>query len=410
VSILAGRHVLVGVTGGIAAYKTAYLCRLLQQEGAEVRVSMTRAATRFIAPLTFEAITQHPVASEMFPRREFVATRHVAWSQWADLCVVAPATYDFVARVANGLADDMLTALVAALPADRPLYLALAMNSAMYAQPAFQANVATLKERGVRIIDAETGYLAEMMEGKGRMAEPERIAEFILADLRAQMPWTGRKVLVTAGPTREPLDPVRYLSNASSGKMGFALARAAVQAGAEVTLVAGPVHLPTPRGLRRLDVSAAAQMAAAVDSAWPESDALFMVAAVADWVPRQPAIQKLKKSGSPLSLALAPAPDILAQCGQTKRPGQLLVGFAVETQNELDEAQRKLKTKHLDMIVVNNPMKPGAAFEVDTNIVTIVTPDGHEDLPLLPKDEVARRVVARAVELAATLKPDPQVP
>lgn len=398
-SVLSGRRILLGVTGGIAAYKAVYLCRLFQEAGAEVRVAMTPAATKFVTPLTFEAVTQHPVATEIFPSEEFVATRHITWAQWADLVVVAPATYDFVGRLANGIADDILTTLLAAIPEGRPVFLALAMNSAMYDNPAFQANVRTLTDRKYLIIDAETGYLAEMMEGKGRMAEPAAILETVRTALESRLPWRGRRVLVTAGPTRERIDPVRFLSNASSGKMGFALAEQAVRAGAEVTLIAGPVSLETPRGVRRVDVVTAREMAEAVGAEWPRADALFMVAAVADFVPREPAHRKIKKAAAPTALALEPAPDILAACGAAKKEGQLLVGFAVETEDELDHARAKLTAKKLDMIVVNNPNTPGAAFDVDTNVVTVVTAAGQQSLPLLPKRDVAARILDLALPL-----------
>jgi phosphopantothenoylcysteine decarboxylase / phosphopantothenate---cysteine ligase len=398
-SLLSGRRILVGVTGGIAAYKTVYLCRLLQEEGCEVRVAMTASATKFVTPLTFETITQHPVAHTLFPAGEFVATRHIAWAQWADLCIVAPATYNFVGKLAHGVADDALSTLVAALPADRPLFLALAMNSEMYAQPVLQENVRLLQERGVHIIDAETGFLAERMEGKGRMAEPESIVAFVSQALREQAPWAGRRVLVTAGPTREAIDPVRYITNASSGKMGYAVAAAAVAGGADVTLVTGPVSLEPPRGARVVKVTTAREMHQAVTEAWPEADALFMVAAVADFVPRDPASHKLKKAEPLTSLALEPAPDILAQCGKVKRPGQLLVGFALETRNDEAEARRKLAEKNLDLVVINNPSTAGAGFEVDTNVVTLLTADASQGLPLLPKTEVAKEIVARALEL-----------
>ncbi len=395
-SVLSGRRVLVGVTGGIAAYKAVYLCRLLQQEGALVRVAMSKSATRFVTPLTFETITQHPVLSEVFPKEEFVATRHISWAQWADLCVVAPATYNFVGKLTHGLADDALTTLMAALPASCPTYLAVAMNSEMYAKSAFQENLKTLKSRGIYVIDADTGYLAERMEGLGRLAEPERIVSEMVDDLRARLPWTGLRVLVTAGPTRERLDPVRYLTNASSGRMGFAMARAAAMAGADVTLISGPVELQTPRGVQRIDVTTAHEMNRATILAWPDSNALFMVAAVADFVPIDPADSKIKKTSASLQLALEPAPDILKACGRTKRADQFLLGFAVETEDELSQARLKLETKNLDMIVVNNPNTPGAGFDVDTNVVTIVTPEGEEPLPLMSKDEVAREILKRA--------------
>lgn len=395
-SVLSGRRVLVGVTGGIAAYKAVYLCRLLQQEGAEVRVVMTESATRFVTPLTFEAITQHPVMSEVFPQDDFVATRHISWAQWADLCVVAPATYNFVGKLTHGLADDALSTLLAALPASCPTYLAVAMNSEMYAKSAFQENLKTLISRGMHIIDADTGFLAERMEGKGRMAEPEDIVARMVEDLRARLPWTGLKVLVTAGPTREKLDPVRYLSNASSGRMGFAVASAAAMAGADVTLIAGPVDLPTPRGVQRVDVTSAHEMARATALAWPDTDALFMVAAVADFVPIDQAEEKIKKAEASLQLALKPAPDILMACGRSKRADQFLLGFAVETEDELNQARLKLETKNLDMIVVNNPNTPGAGFDVDTNVVTVITPEGETSLPLMSKDDVAREILKRA--------------
>jgi phosphopantothenoylcysteine decarboxylase/phosphopantothenate--cysteine ligase len=398
-SVLSGQRVLVGVTGGIAAYKAVYLCRLLQQEGAEVRVAMTGSATKFVTPLTFEAITQHPVAREIFPEGEFVATRHISWAQWADLCIVAPATYNFVGRVAHGLADDILTNLIAALPGEVPLYFAVAMNSEMYAKTAFQDNLETVKSRGVHVIDAETGYLAEMMEGIGRMAEPEQIVEFVTADLLSRLPLHGKRVVVTAGPTREAIDPVRYLSNASSGKMGYAVAEAAVKAGADVTLISGPVSLDAPRGVQLVKVTSAREMLRAVEITWPEADMLFMVAAVADFVPKDPADHKLKKAVGTLSLALEPAPDILAHCGKVKRTDQVLVGFAVETRNELAEAHRKRAAKNLDLIVVNNPSTPGAGFDVDTNVVTLVTDEAEESLPLLPKAKVANEILLRAQAL-----------
>lgn len=395
---------LVGVTGGIAAYKAVYLCRLLQQEGAEVRVAMTQSATRFVTPLTFEAITQHPVLSEVFPKEEFVATRHISWAQWADLCVVAPATYNFVGKLTHGLADDALSTLMAALPASCPTYLAVAMNNEMYAKSAFKENLKTLKSRGIYVIDADTGYLAERMEGLGRLAEPERIVSEIVDDLRVRLPWTGLRVLVTAGPTREKLDPVRYLTNASSGRMGFAMARAAVSAGADVTLITGPVELPTPRGVQRIDVTTAHEMNRATSLAWPDSNALFMVAAVADFVPADPANSKIKKASASLQLALKPAPDILKACGRTKRADQFLLGFAIETDDELNQARLKLETKNLDMIVVNNPNTPGAGFDVDTNVVTIVTPEGEESLPLMSKDEVAQEILKRAFASLTTIR------
>jgi phosphopantothenoylcysteine decarboxylase/phosphopantothenate--cysteine ligase len=395
-SVLSGRRVLVGVTGGIAAYKAVFLCRLLQKEGAEVRVAMTRSATRFVTPLTFEAITQHPVISEVFPKEEFVATRHISWAQWADLCVVAPATYNFVGKLTHGLADDALSTLLAALPESCATYLAVAMNSEMYAKIAFQENLKVLRLRGLTIIDADAGYLAERMEGVGRMAEPEHIVERIVDDMRARLPWTGTRVLVTAGPTRERLDPVRYLSNASSGKMGFAIAQEAAAAGADVTLIAGPVELETPRGVHRVNVTSAVEMDRATQLAWTEVDALFMVAAVADFVPVTQAPDKIKKADARLQLALKPAPDILRACGSTKRADQFLLGFAVETKNELEFARQKLETKNLDMIVVNNPTTPGAGFDVDTNVVTVVSGQGEERLPLMSKTEVAREVLKRA--------------
>lgn len=398
-SALSGRRVLVGVTGGIAAYKSVYLCRLLQEEGCEVRVAMTASAAKFVTPLTFEAITQHPVAHSLFPEGEFVATRHISWAQWADLCIVAPATYNLVGKLAWGLADDALTTLVAALPASCPLYLALAMNSEMYAKPALQENVQKLSQGGVHIIDAEEGYLAERMEGKGRMAEPESIVEFVSNDLKSRMPWVGRRVVVTAGPTREAIDPVRYLTNASSGKMGYAVAQAALNAGADVMLITGPVQLDPPHGARVIQIVTAREMAAEVAMHWPEADALFMVAAVADFTPRDPAAHKLKKTDKGTLLALDPAPDVLAQCGKTKRAHQILVGFALETRNEEAEGRRKLSEKNLDLVVVNNPSTPGAGFDVDTNVVTLLTGEAKHALPLLPKSEVAKEIVARAIEL-----------
>lgn len=403
--MMQGKHILLGVTGGIAAYKTAYLVRELVKTGAEVQVVMTPAATEFITPLTLSVLSRREVVVEMFapsPETPTVQwTRHIELGLWADVMLVAPASANTIAKMAHGLADNFLTTLVLALRC--PLIVAPAMDMDMYAHEATQRNLARLREQGCLIIEPERGELASGLSGPGRLPEVEVLLEHLRVVLaRAWRDLEGKRVLVTAGPTQEPIDPVRYVGNRSSGKMGFALAAAAAQRGAEVTLVAGPVVLATPRTVRRIDVGTAREMERAVLEAFPQSDVLVMAAAVADFAPASPAERKIKQdqiAGELWSLELRRNPDILSAAGRRKEK-QVLVGFALETEDGEERARQKLAVKNCDLIVLNSAVAEGAGFGTDTNIVTIIAADGSaERLPRLPKIDVAHRILSRIVPL-----------
>ena len=391
-----GRRVLLGVTGGIASYKSAWLARLLALDGAEVDVVMTRAATEFVGPITFEALTGRPVHTALIaPGR---ALDHIRLAREAHAIVVAPATADFIARAANGHADDLLAAVLLATTA--PVLVVPAMNDRMWAHPQTRRNVDRLREIGYLVLDPDEGMLAAGEgSGPGRMPEPETIfahAARLLGggDLR------GRRVLVTAGPTREPVDPVRFLSNRSSGKMGIALAAAAWRRGADVTLVAGPLGVPAPIGPHVVHVETTAEMARAVADTLAGADVLVMAAAPADFRPATTARQKIKKASAPSAIPLEPTVDILAETRRARRPGAVVVGFALETTDALRNGRAKLEQKGLDLVVVNDATEPGAGFAVDTNRVTLVGADGTERaLPLLPKTEVADAILDRVKEL-----------
>jgi phosphopantothenoylcysteine decarboxylase/phosphopantothenate--cysteine ligase len=392
------RHVVLGVTGGIAAYKAAHLVRLLTQSGAEVQVVMTPAALRFVGADTFAALSRRPVYSDVFEQPE--AVLHVRLAREADIAVVAPATANLLAKLAHGLADDLLTSTL--LEAACPLVLAPAMHSGMWNHAATRQNVGTLVERGVVIVGPAEGPLAAGDQGLGRMSEPEEILGVVIRELTGTQDLAGRRVVVTAGPTHEPIDPVRFLANRSTGKMGFAVAREAARRGAEVTLVTGPASLPDPRGVEVVRVETAEEMAAAVTDRYPRADAVVMAAAVADWRPKAPSAEKLKKESGPPSLALEPATDILAMLGKRKER-QVLVGFAAETGDFEDEARRKLAEKNLDLIVVNEVGRPGTGFGSDTNRAAILAREG-DDTPLREwtKPELARAICDRLVPLPST--------
>jgi phosphopantothenoylcysteine decarboxylase/phosphopantothenate--cysteine ligase len=392
------RHVVLGVTGGIAAYKAAHLVRLLTQSGAEVQVVMTPAALRFVGADTFAALSRRPVYSDVFEQPE--AVLHVRLAREADIAVVAPATANLLAKLAHGLADDLLTSTL--LEAACPLVLAPAMHSGMWNHAATRQNVGTLVERGVVIVGPAEGPLAAGDQGLGRMSEPEEILGVVIRELTGTQDLAGRRVVVTAGPTHEPIDPVRFLANRSTGKMGFAVAREAARRGAEVTLVTGPTSLPDPRGVEVVRVETADEMAAAVTDRYPRADAVVMAAAVADWRPKAPSAEKLKKESGPPSLALEPATDILAMLGKRKER-QVLVGFAAETGDFEDEARRKLAEKNLDLIVVNEVGRPGTGFGSDTNRAAILAREG-DDTPLREwtKPELARAICDRLVSLLST--------
>ncbi|MCX7906674.1 MAG: bifunctional phosphopantothenoylcysteine decarboxylase/phosphopantothenate--cysteine ligase CoaBC [Bacteroidetes bacterium] len=395
-------RVVLGVTGSIAAYKAAELVRLLKRQGLQVRVLMTPTATRFISPLTLGTLAESQVLIELFPPHETGLegswTQHVHLGRWAQLIVVAPLTATTAAKLAWGMADSMLTATL--LSARCPVLLCPAMDEDMYRHPATQANLERLRAYGYVIMEPEYGPLASGLEGWGRMPEPEAIVARMQELAEVNLRWQGRRVLVTAGPTVEPIDAVRFISNFSSGKMGFALAEQAARRGAEVVLITGPVYLPTPAGVRRIDVRTAEEMLRAVQ-AESEADVVIMSAAVADFAPAHPKPGKIKKAQHTggLQLRLRPTPDILEWLGRHKRPGQLLVGFALETQNGEAYARDKLLRKNLDMIVLNNPHEPGAGFGHDTNRVTVFFTDGRTRiLPLQPK----RALAAELLDLIAS--------
>ena len=388
-SPLTGRTVLLGVTGGIAAYKAAFLARLLRERGAEVQVVMTPSATRFVGPDTFAALTGRPVHSDVFERSDVVL--HVRMAREADVAVVAPATANVVAKVALGIADDLLTSTL--LECAAPLVLAPAMHTGMHAHPATQGHLATLRERGTAIVGPVEGALAAGDEGMGRMADPEDIAAAVEAALGGAGDLAGRRVLVTAGPTHEPIDAVRFLGNRSSGKMGSLIATEAARRGASVTLVSGPTSLPDPPGVEIVRVETAEEMHDAVMSRFDGGiDAVVKAAAVADFRPKAPVEGKLKKEGGPPDLHLEPTPDILRELGERKGD-TVLVGFAAET-GDLEQAGRtKLREKHLDLVVVNRVGAPGTGFEADTNRAMILAASGDE----VPLREWTKRELAGAI-------------
>jgi phosphopantothenoylcysteine decarboxylase/phosphopantothenate--cysteine ligase len=398
-------RVALGVGGGIAAYKAAELARLLTERGAAVEVIMTAAARQFVRPLTFAALTGRRVITSLFPQRHAdalaAAMEHIRVAQENDLLLVAPATADLMAKFARGIADDVLSTLYLAFRG--PVLLAPAMNANMWRHPATQENLRLLQERGHRIIGPGEGALACGMTGPGRMAEPGQIAEEAFAMVSRRRDLEGETVLVTAGPTREPLDPVRYLSNRSSGKMGYALAEAAAERGAGVVLISGPVHLPAPAGVKLVRVETAAEMRAAVLEHLEPATIIVKAAAVADYhLARVPA-KKMKKTAARISLELDPTPDILAELGQ-KKGDRLLIGFAAETENLREEARRKLISKNCDMIVGNLVGEQGTGFEADSNEVVLVLATGEcIEVPRASKRQIADRIFDEALKLRLAL-------
>ncbi|QSA96570.1 bifunctional phosphopantothenoylcysteine decarboxylase/phosphopantothenate--cysteine ligase CoaBC [Methylococcus sp. EFPC2] len=393
-SALNGKHILLGVTGGIAAYKAAELTRQLKSRGAEMRVVMTEAAQAFVAPLTFQALSGNPVATHLLDPVEESAMGHIALARWAELVLIAPATADFIARLRAGLAGDLLSALC--LASEAPLILAPAMNRAMWANPATQDNVRVLRERGIRLLGPEEGEQACGETGPGRMLEPVELCEALEGSF-GDGSLAGLSVLITAGPTREPLDAVRYLSNRSSGKMGYALARAAADAGARVTLISGPVALMPPPGVEFVAVETAAEMHVAVLSRVHESDIYIGAAAVADYRPAEVAQAKIKKTAASLNLELTRTEDILAAvAGLSPRP--FTVGFAAETDRLEDYARGKLAAKNLDMIAANWVGRPQGGFDRDENSLHVFWPDGERELPLADKSRIAIQLIELIAE------------
>lgn len=396
----AGRRLLLGVTGGIAAYKSAELLRLFKKAGADVQVIMTPDATRFITPLTLGTLSQREVLIDVFPENDDGSwTRHITLGHWADLFLIAPATAQTIAKLAHGFSDNMLTAT--ALAAQCPLLICPAMDHDMFVHPATRNNLDRLTSFGYDVLPPAHGELASGLIGEGRLPEPADIYRYATDNHLKAGHLLGVHILVTAGPTREFIDPVRFISNPSSGKMGFALAEAAARRGASVTLVTGPSHLETPRGVERVDVTSAADMHAAV-MARKEADVVLMAAAVADFAPAERSEHKTKKTDADAALQLTATNDILAELGTAKRAGQILVGFAMETQDGLANAAKKLEAKNLDWIVLNHVNVDGSGFDVDTNQVTLLSRDGaRDDLPLLSKRDVAGRILDRVqAELA----------
>jgi phosphopantothenoylcysteine decarboxylase / phosphopantothenate---cysteine ligase len=396
-------RITLGVTGGVAAYKAAELVRLLQQDGFTVRVVMTRGAREFITPLTFAALSGQKVITDLFEKSSTgeanldSAIEHIAVAQRTDLLLVAPATADILAKFARGIADDFLTTLYLATTA--PVVVAPAMNVNMWNHAATQENVEALRARGVKIVNPDEGYLACGMTGAGRLAGQQEIVAAVRETLHAQRDLQNATILITAGPTCEDLDPVRYLTNRSSGKMGYAVAEAAARRGAKVFLVSGPVNLETPPGVERVNVRTAEEMHRAVNQKFPDSSVAIFAAAVADYRPVETAGEKIKRNKEPLTIRLEPTPDILASVASRK--GQtIVVGFAAETQNVAENARKKLAAKNADLIVANDVTAEGAGFDHDTNIVTLFSRDGRDlALPKLSKSEVAQRILDEVVRL-----------
>ena len=393
--MLSGKHIVLAVTGGIAAYKACELTRLFKKQGAEVRVMMTESATRFVQPLTFETLSGYRVSVDSFEHSWEI--EHISLAKFADLCVIAPATANIMAKIRAGIADDLVSTAVMAMPCKT--LIAPAMNTVMWRSAANQDNVAALKSRGFAFIGPATGELACGDSDEGRMCEPEQILEASIALLCPKKDLAGLNVLVTAGPTREMLDPVRFITNRSTGKMGYAIAEAARERGAKVTLVSGPVSLSKPSGVEVRGVVSTQDMYDAVTSLAPDSDIVIQAAAPADFTAPKISEQKIKKTGEVMTLNLVNTKDIAKAIGEAKRPGQVLVAFAAETEADAEKADQKRRRKNADLIVLNDVTKPGAGFGTDTNIVTLITDGGAKDYPMLSKRQVADLILDTVLSL-----------
>lgn len=385
--MLQGKTVVLGVTGGIAAYKMPNLASALVKLGCNVQVLMTQNATQFITAVTFETLTGNKALVDTFDRNFSFQVEHIAVADQADLVMIAPATANVIAKLAHGLADDMLTTTV--LACNCPKIVVPAMNTKMYENPVTQDNLNTLRRYGWEVVEPASGYLACGAVGKGKLPEPEALLQVILHDLAHEKDMVGKKVLVTAGPTQEALDPVRCLTNHSSGKMGYAIAQAAARRGAQVTLVSGPVALKRLPYVETVDVVSAQEMFEAVTARAAEQDILIKAAAVADYRPMMVAEDKMKKSDDALSIPLERTQDILGWLGQHRQPGQFLCGFSMETQNMVENSRKKLEKKRVDMIAANNLKVEGAGFGVDTNLLTLITKAGLDELPMVTKEAAA---------------------
>ena len=395
---LQGKKIVLGITGSIAAYKAAVLIRLLIKKGAEVQVVITPAGKEFITPITLSALTSKPVISEFFAQRDGSWHSHVALGQWADAMLVAPATASSIGKMAHGIADNMLITTYLSMKA--PVFVAPAMDLDMFAHPSTTENLDTLRRYGNHIIEPAEGELASHLVGKGRMEEPENIVAYLERYFAQTEELAGKKIVITAGPTYEKIDPVRFIGNYSSGKMGFALAEECAARGAEVTLVAGPVQMKTVHpGIRRIDVESCAEMYAATTEAFKDAHSAILCAAVADFTPENPADTKIKREADDLVLRLKPTHDIAAALGRMKQPHQHLVGFALETNDEMANAQSKLQRKNLDFIVLNSLGDAGAGFRHDTNKITIINKESATEYPLKPKKEVAADIIDELVKI-----------
>lgn len=389
--MLQGKHIVLGVTGSIAAYKIASLASMLKKKGADVTVIMTQNATNFINPITFETLTGNKCLIDTFDRNFQYSVEHVSLAKQTDVFMIAPASANVIAKAAHGIADDMLTTTL--LACECPKIIAPAMNTRMFKNPIVQDNLKILQHYGMEVITPATGYLACGDTGEGKMPEPELLLEYIIKALCPE-DMQGIKVLVTAGPTREKIDPVRYISNHSTGKMGYAIARAAMMRGADVTLVTGKTDIEPPMGVKTVGIVSAQDMAEAVKERADEQDIIIKAAAVADYRPKYAADEKVKKKDGDMSIALERTEDILGYLGAHKREGQFLCGFSMETENMIENSRGKLERKNLDLIVANNLKQQGAGFGTDTNIVTLLSKEDTVELPIMSKEEVAHELLS----------------
>lgn len=395
--MLKGKTILLGVTGSIAAYKIAYLASALVKCHANVEVIMTSNATNFINPITFETLTGNRCIVDTFDRNFQYSVEHVALAKKADLLMVAPASANVIAKLAHGIADDMLT--TTALACQCPILVAPAMNTRMYENPVVQDNMGILRHYGMKVIEPAVGYLACRDVGQGKMMEPELLLEYIIQEVSHEKDMEGMQVMVTAGPTMESIDPVRYITNHSTGKMGYAIAKACACRGAQVTLISGPVSLDSPVGVNRIMIESAQDMFQAVKENAREQDIIIKAAAVADYRPTQVSDEKMKKSEDELTIALDRTQDILKYLGERKQPGQFLCGFSMETQNMVENSRKKLYKKNLDMIVANNLKVSGAGFGTDTNVITMITGEKEISLDIMTKEEAAHRILDQILEM-----------
>ena len=388
--MLKGKKIVLGITGSIAAYKACYIIRGLVKAGAEVQVVITPAGKEFITPITLSTLTQKPVVSEFFSQRDGTWNSHVKLGLWADAMLIAPCTASTLGKMANGVADNMLVTTYLSMKA--PVFIAPAMDLDMYQHPTTQANMDRLRSFGNQIIEPQSGFLASGLEGKGRMEEPENIVAY-LDNYFEEKDLQGKRIMITAGPTYEKIDPVRFIGNYSSGKMGFALAEECARRGAEVTLIAGPVSMSCSANIHRIDVESCEEMYQAATTTFANMDAAILCAAVADFRPENVAKEKIKREKDDLVIRLKPTHDIAAQLGQMKKQGQLLVGFALETNDEEANAQKKLQKKNLDFIVLNSLQRKGTCFQSDDNQISILSANGQVDFDKKPKTEVAKDIV-----------------